>query len=83
MTQFTRAHEIASWYQSPGPSGIGFAIFASSGKVTPELWDNISRVDREADSLESPTDTEIHQGDMRELRAELTAMGHHPQPAED
>lgn len=82
MTQFTRAHEVASWYQSPGPTGIGFAIFASSGKVTPELWDNISQVEREATTLESAEDTDVHQGDMRELRAELAAMGHHP-PAAD
>lgn len=82
MTQFTRAHEIASWYQSPGPTGIGFAIFASSGKVTPELWDNMRQVEQEATGLESAEDTETHQGDMRELRAELAAMGHRPPPTD-
>ena len=78
MTQFTRAHEIASWYQSPGPAGIGFAMFASKGTVTPELWDNIEQVEREAAALESTNDVQLYHGDMSELKAELTAMGHAP-----
>jgi hypothetical protein len=79
MSQFTRAREIASWYHSPGPAGIGFAVFASRGIVTDELWENISRVEREAASdLEPDIETKMHQSDMRKIRAELTAMGYQP-----
>ena len=41
MAEWPEARQIASNYQSPGATGIGFAVFASTGEVTPELWSNI------------------------------------------
>lgn len=70
---FSKAQEIASWYQSPGPAGIGFAVFASSGKVTPELWENIRRTEREA--AEGAVGSDSWAKDMTKLRKLLKADG--------
>lgn len=70
---YTKAQEIASWYQSPGPAGIGFAVFASSGNVTPELWENIRRTEREA--AEGAVGSESWAKDMAKLRKLLAADG--------
>ena len=70
---YTKAQEIASWYQSPGPSGIGFAAFASSGTVTPELWENIRRTEREA--AEGAVGSEDWARDMAALRTLLEDDG--------
>ena len=42
------AMEIAAWWQSPGPHGIGMAQFASTGTVTDALLDDIERESRAA-----------------------------------
>ena len=42
------AMEIAAWWQSPGPDGIAFAVFASTGTVTDDLLPDGSP---EADAL--------------------------------
>lgn len=70
---FTRAQTIASYYHSPGPDGIGFARFASSGTVTPELWDNIAST--EAAAEEGRVGTEEWAADMAELREALEEEG--------
>jgi hypothetical protein len=71
---FTKAQEIASQYQSPGAAGIGFAQYASTGTVTPELWDNIERTERDARNGVPGTDGWI--ADMAELRKLLREAGH-------
>jgi hypothetical protein len=76
---FTPAQTIASYYQSPGADGIGFARFASSGTVTPELWDNIARTEETAKS--GAVGTEEWAAEMAELREALADEGIH-QPAE-
>lgn len=48
MAEWPEARQIASQYHSPGPTGIGFAQYASTGTVTPELWDNIRYCERNA-----------------------------------
>lgn len=37
------AREIAAWWQSPGTDGIDFAAFASTGTITEDLGDAITR----------------------------------------
>jgi len=70
---FTRAQTIASYYHSSGPDGIGFARFASSGTVTPELWGNIASTETAA--AEGRVGTEEWAADMVELRRELAEEG--------
>lgn len=74
---YTKAQEIASWYQSPGPAGIGFAVFASSGNVTPELWENIRATERQAAEFPADKFPEYKDwaGDMKRLRELLEADG--------
>jgi hypothetical protein len=74
---FTRAQEIAANYQSPGPSGIGFAQYASTETVTPELWRNIEETERlAAEGVNLGMDDWA--GDMKELRRLLYQDGHLP-----
>lgn len=70
---FSKAQEIASWYQSPGSAGIGFARYASSGTVTPELWDNIRAT--EAEAAKGASHTNGWASDMGKLRELLAADG--------
>jgi hypothetical protein len=74
--RFTRAQEIASWYQSPGPAGIGFAQYASTETVTPELWRNIEATERDAEN--GVSGSEDWKRDMSELRRLLYQDGHLP-----
>jgi hypothetical protein len=48
------ARKIASWYQSPGRDGIGFAQFASTGTLPPrrDMERAISREQRDAGPIE-------------------------------
>lgn len=73
---FTKAQEIASWYQSPGPAGIGFAQYASTGTVTPELWDNIRVIEQEAEWKAGANYADEWASDMAKLRQMLTEDGH-------
>lgn len=70
---FTPAQTIASMYHSPGPEGIGFARFASSGTVTPELWTNIA--DIESSAKTGRVGTEEWAEDMVALREALANEG--------
>lgn len=71
MAEWPESRQLAAQYQSPGPNGIGFARYASSGTVTPELWENIRRCEAEADEDYA----EGWAGDMVHLRALLEAEG--------
>ena len=79
---FTKAREIASWYQSPGPAGIGFAQYASTGTVTPELWSNIRTTEREAELKEGADYADEWAADMAKLR-ELLAEDGITEPADE
>lgn len=72
----TKGQEIASWYQSPGPSGHGFAVYASTGRVTGELWSNIDGV--YLDCLKAPENpgNPEYRYDMDTLVEELAKMGY-------
>jgi hypothetical protein len=41
MTEWSEARKLAAQYQSPGWAGRGFAMFASTGKNSQQLWDDI------------------------------------------
>lgn len=69
----SKARELAAQYQSSGWSGIGFAMFASSGKNTPTLWENIEYTEREAEA--GKPGTEEWAADMVRLRELLTEEG--------
>lgn len=71
MSEWPEARQIASMYHSPGPAGIGFAQYASTGTVTPELWSNIRGIEREA----SEPYAEGWAEDMARLRELLAADG--------
>jgi hypothetical protein len=71
MSEWPEARQIASQYHSPGPAGIGFAQFASTGTVTPELWSNIRGIEREA----SEPYAEGWAEDMARLRELLSEAG--------
>lgn len=75
---FSEAQELAAQYHSPGPTGIGFAQFASTGTVTPELWSNIRYIEAHADEDYA----EGWAGDMVHLRALLEDEGI-TEPVED
>lgn len=64
MTEWPEARQIAANYQSPGTTGIGFAQFASTGAITPELWDNI----RSCEAMAGELHTEGWRDDMIKLR---------------
>lgn len=70
---FTASQTIASMYHSPGADGIGFARFASSRTVTPELWENIAGI--EAGAATGEVGTEDWASDMMELREALASEG--------
>jgi hypothetical protein len=75
MTEWPESRRLASLYQSPGPAGIGFARYASSAVVTPELWENITYTENEA--LRRPEDPAVEgwADDMEALREALEAEG--------
>lgn len=73
MSSFTPAQAIASMYHSPGPDGIGFARFASTHTVTPELWDNIASIEEAAKNAVAGTEEWLE--DMIALRKELAEEG--------
>jgi len=75
MAEWPESRQLAAQYQSPGPAGIGFAQYASSGTVTPELWENITYTENEA--LRRPEDPAVEgwAGDMERLREALEAEG--------
>jgi hypothetical protein len=62
-------------YQSPGPAGIGFARYASSGAVTAELWENIRHTEDEAARRPEDPAVESWADDMELLRALLLTEG--------
>jgi hypothetical protein len=76
MSEWSNARLLAAEYQSSGWSGIGFARFASAGKNTPELWDNIEYCEREAAA--GKQGTEDWEADMKRLRELLAADGIEP-----
>lgn len=69
--EWSQARQIAANYQSPGSTGIGFAQFASTGTVTPELWENIRYCEAHSDEDYA----EGRAGDMVMLRALLKDEG--------
>lgn len=75
MTEWPKSRQIAAQYQSSGTTGIGFARYASTGTVTPELWDNIRVAESLAESNEGKPAVEGWAEDMAELRDALEAEG--------
>lgn len=71
MAEWPEARQIAANYQSPGATGIGFAVFASTGDVTQDLWDNIRTCERMAGEY----GTEGWADDMARLRDLLAEDG--------
>lgn len=75
MTEWPESRQLAAQYQSPGPAGIGFARYASSGAVTPELWENIRYTEAEADRRPEDPAVEHWADDMERLRELLQQEG--------
>lgn len=75
MTDWPESRQLAAQYQSPGTTGIGFAQYASSGTVTPELWENILHTESLAQSNKGKPAVEHWTEDMAALRKALTAEG--------
>jgi hypothetical protein len=73
MTEWPESRKIAAMYQSPGIAGIGFARYASSGAVTPELWENIKHAESLAESNPGKPAVEHWAEDMAALRTALKA----------
>jgi hypothetical protein len=74
--EWPESRQLAALYQSPGPAGIGFAQYASTGTVTPALWANINTT--EARGMYSEPGTEEWTADMKRLRELLKAEGIEP-----
>ena len=64
---------IAAGYQSPGPDGIDFAIFASTGKLTDSLADSIHALINDPYVGNSSTGMRL----SAEVRAELESLLRH------
>lgn len=75
MVEWPESRRLASLYQSPGPAGIGFARYASSGFVSPELWENIRTTESLAKSNKGKPAVEQWTEDMVALRKALTEEG--------
>lgn len=75
MSEWPKSRLIAAQYQSPFFDGIGFAQYASTGTVTPDLRKNITRI--ESDAAQNPGDPAVEgwAADMVALRAALTEEG--------
>jgi hypothetical protein len=75
MTEWPRSRQLAAQYQSPFFNGIGFARYASSGFVTPDLWKNIERIESDAEQNPGAPEVEHWAEDMVALRAALKEEG--------
>ena len=75
MAEWPPSRQLAAMYQSPGTNGIGFAQYASSGTVTPELWENIARIETEAEREPGSEAFEHWAEDMERLRELLSDEG--------
>ena len=75
MAEWSEARQLAAQYQSPGIAGIGFAKFASTGTVSPELWENIRLTESLAESNKGKDMVEGWAEDMVELRELLEEDG--------
>lgn len=75
MAEWPESRQLAALYQSPGPAGIGFAQYASSGTVTPELWQNIAYIAAEAERRPNDPAVEGWAYDMEKLRDLLREEG--------
>ena len=75
MAEWPESRQLASQYQSRGITGIGFAQYASSGTVTPELWDNIRHAESLAESNPGNPAVEHWAEDMERLRELLSDEG--------
>jgi hypothetical protein len=75
MSEWPESRRLASLYQSPGPAGIGFARYASSGTVTPELWENITYTMAEAERRPDDPAVESWAEDMEALKDALESEG--------
>lgn len=78
MTEWPEARQLAAQYQSPGTTGIGFARYASTGTVTPELWENIATAESLAVSNRGKPEVEGWAEDMKKLRRLLAGDGVFP-----
>lgn len=75
MAEWPKSRQLAAMYQSPGNTGIGFARYASSGTVTPELWLNIEHAESLAESNKGKKVVEHWAEDMAHLRDLLREEG--------
>lgn len=75
MTEWPESRQIAARYQSSGMTGIGFARYASTGTVTPELWDNIRVTESLAESNVGKPMVEGWAEDMEALKDALESEG--------
>ena len=75
MTDWPESRQLAAQYQSHGTTGIGFARYASTGTVTPELWENIRFTESLAQSNKGKPAVEHWAEDMAALRKALKAEG--------
>jgi hypothetical protein len=75
VTEWPKSRQIAAQYQSAGITGIGFARYASSGAVTPELWENIRTAESLAESNVGKPMVEHWAEDMAALRTALREEG--------
>ena len=73
MTEWSKSRLLAAQYQSPFNDGIGFAQYASTGTVTPDLWRNIKRIESDAET--GAPEVEGWAEDMEELRRLLREEG--------
>ena len=75
MAEWPKSRLLAAQYQTPFHGGIGFAQYASSGTVTPELWENIRRIESDAEQNPGAPEVEGWAEDMVTLRAALHEEG--------
>lgn len=75
MSEWPESRQLAAQYQSAGPTGIGFARYASTGTVTPEFWENIAYTEAEAERRPEDPAVESWADDMERLRGLLQDEG--------
>lgn len=75
MPEWPKSRQLAAQYQTPFYGGLGFARYASTGTVTPELWSDIERIESDAEASPDAPEVKGWAQDMKDLRAALHEEG--------